>query len=274
MSPAAEEMFTQAARLPQVPHVLQEVLRSLRDEDVSIAELAALVGNDQVIAAKVLRLANSAYYGAGRKVASIADAVKLIGLKSFRNLVIASILVNTFPPAEGFDLPAFWRNSMLVANLSHILGQDLKVDREVLFSAGLMHAIGQLLIFLSFPEAARNAATACQGATLVEQRALERQLLGMDHFEVGSELARRWDFPESIQEAIARYDAPGEDDLPAQAVHAAVRIARGIQAGLPLRDMLADLPPALAARLHVDKAWFEEEGEVFDQLLREAALLA
>jgi len=274
MNPNSEKMFDQADRLPQVPHVMQEVLKSLRDEDVSIAELAELVGNDQVIAAKVLRLANSSFYGARRNVASIKDAVKLIGLNAFRNLVIASSLVSAFPKVKDFDLAVFWRNSMLVANLSHMIGRNLDVDREMLFTAGLMHGIGELLIYLCLPDSAPAAADAFRTSSLGDQRTQEQNLIQLDHFEIGMELARRWDFPEQIQIAIGNYDVPATHDLASQTVHAAVLVARGIQARLTLRDILALVPPDIAERLHLDKDWFEEEGEAFDQLLEESALLA
>lgn len=272
MNPLLDQMFAQAIRLPQIPHVMQEVVNSLRDENVSVPTLTDLVRNDVVISAKVLRLANSSYYGAGRSVASMNDAVRLIGLNAFRNLVIASSLSSAFPRIDGLDMPAFWRNSMLVGNLAHIVGRELDVGREMLFSAGLMHGIGLLLIHLCCPDAARAATEACTEIGLGELRVVEQQLLQTNRFEVGMELARRWNFPASIQNAIGHHDAPG-DDLPAQVIHVAVLIAKGIQASLPFADMLAMLPPEMASRLHLDKGWFEEEGEVFDLLLQESATL-
>jgi len=273
MSSAVKHMFAQAIRLPQIPHLMREVIVGLRDENVSMQELAAMVSNDLVISAKVLRLANSSYYGARRDVTKIHDAVQLIGLTSFRNLVIASSLAAVFPQIEGFDLPSFWRNSMLVANLAHIVGRDLESDRDMLFTAGLMHSIGQLLIYLCFPHERRLTLEACMGLDLGVQRKNEQDLLQMDHFEVGMELARRWNFPDSIQSAIGYYDLPADDDLPGQVVHAAVIIARGIQRGATFADMLSELPPVLAGRLMLNKTWFEEQGEVFDLLLNESAAL-
>ncbi|BCB26394.1 hypothetical protein SKTS_12800 [Sulfurimicrobium lacus] len=274
MTPATEQIFSHAIRLPQVPQVMQEVVNSLRNEDISVSQLADLVGKDQVIAAKVLRLANSSYYGARHNVASIGDAVQLIGLNAFRNLVIASSLIGAFPKVEGFDLPAFWRSSMLVANLAHIIGRDLDVDRATLFSAGLMHGIGQLLIYLCLPDSARNLAEACKGKPLKELRAIEQHHFGMNHFEVGMELARRWNFPESIQFAIGHYDEAANDELPAQIVHAGVKIAHGIQMGSTFSEMLNTLPPDLAERLGIDHDWLEEQGDVFDALIDEAASLS
>lgn len=271
MSPSVEEMFARAGELPQVPHVMQEVVASLRDEDVSLSSLADLVHNDPVISANVLRLANSSYYGAGRRVASIHQAITLIGLTAFRNRVIASSLSGAFPRIGGIELADFWRTSMLVANLAHIIGQGLKSDREVLFSAGILHGIGQLLVFLCRPDLA--PALNDPGVSLDQRRQFERSLLPCDHFELGMELARRWNFPESIQSAIGRYDAPPPEDLPAQVVHVAFLIADGIQRGLPFSDLLAGISPDMLARLHIDKEWLEEQGEVFDLLLDESAAL-
>jgi HD-like signal output (HDOD) protein len=271
---ACEQLFAKAVSLPQIPHVMREVVSSLRNEDVSIDALANLVGEDQVITAKVLRLANSSYYGARRRVAGIADAVQMIGLNTFRNLVIASAVTGVFPKIEGFDLPAFWRNSMLVANLAHYIGRDLESDRETLFSAGLMHNIGFLLLCLLENGEIQALIELEKGATLAQRRSIEQGLLGMNRFEVGMELARRWNFPESIPLAIGQYDQPGDDQLPTQVVHAAVMIAQGIQEGWVLADMENSLPPAIAERLHLDRSWFEEAGEVFDLLLDESAALA
>jgi HD-like signal output (HDOD) protein len=271
MTPSAEEMFARADQLPQIPHVLQEVVASLRNEDVALADLADLVHNDPVISANVLRLANSSYYGASRRVASIHQAITLIGLTAFRNRVIAASLSCTFPRIGGVELADFWRGSMLVASLAHIIGQNLESDREMLFSAGLMHGIGQLLICLCRPDVAQILFDRSVG--LEDQRYLELSLLQTSHFEVGMELARRWNFPGGIQSAIGHYDSPPEDNLPAQVVHVAFLIASGIQTGLPLSDLLLNIPPALLTRLHIDKAWLEEQGEVFDLLLDESAEL-
>lgn len=273
MNSAAQEMLAQAGRLPPIPRVMQEVVRSLRNDNVTVAELAKIVHNDLVITAKVLCLANASYYGAGRMVASIDDAVQRIGLTAFRNRVIASSLASAFPRVAGFDLSAFWRNSMLVGNLAHVIGRDLEEHREMLFSAGLLHGIGQLLIYYCQPEAAKVAAAGLQDKPLEEQRAFERQLLRTDHFEIGMQLADYWDFPESIQLAIGHHDTPGAQDMPAQVVHAAVKIARGIQARQSSDEMLAALPPDIAARLRLDQAWFDAQSEVFEHLLQESAAL-
>lgn len=273
MNPAAEKMIAQAINLPQVPVVMQEVVKSLRNDKVPVAKLADLVRNDPVIAAKVLRLANSSYYGARREVSSVSEALKVIGLAAFRNRVIASSLVTTFTKLGGVDLADFWRNSMLVGNLSDLVGRNLPTGQESHFSAGLLHGIGQLLIYLCVPASAPAVAKCCDETRLEEQRGVEQALLQTDHFEMGMALAQRWDFPASIQSAIGHHDAPADDDLAAQVVHAAVKIAQALRAGLPPAAALAELAPALAGRLQLNPAWFEAKGATITLLQQESAAL-
>lgn len=272
MPTASPHLSENAIRLPQIPVIMHDVLERLRSDDVSMDELAELVGNDQVIAAKILRLANSSYYSRQRDVTTLKGAIQTVGLAAFRNLVIASSLTHAFPVVEGFDLPSFWRNSMLVANLAHYIGRELPHDRNELFLAGLMSHIGVLLIFLDHPEAAAQLND--DAMALEEARALEQQLIGTDHFTIGALLASAWNFPDSLQRAIAQYDDPPTGNLSAGVVHAAVKIARGIQRGATLGDMEASLDPTLVVSLGLDRAWFAEAGEVFDLLLEEAARLS
>lgn len=273
MTQLGDRIFEGAVRLPQLPNVVSDVIRSLNNEDVSLISLSNLVSNDQVISAKLLRLANSSYFGARRQVSSVSDAVKLVGLNSFRNLVIASGVVCAFPKIEGFDIRLFWKKSMLVANLSHILGREIKEDRDTLFTAGLLHSIGTLLVFMALPELARRATQEIEKVSLSEIREYERGIFELSHFEVGMELARRWNFPDGIQMAIGYYDNPQADNVPAQVVHAASVIASGILGGATFDDMYTAIPSEISSSLCVSKAWFSEHGEIFDSLLEQAANL-
>lgn len=273
MPSTTEALLENAERLPSIPHVMHDVVRSMQDDNVTFSAIADLVRNDVAISANVLRLANSSYYGSRRKVSNITDAITLIGLNAFRNRVIATALATTFPQASGVDLSDFWRGSMLVGNLAHIIGQPLGRDRELLFSAGLLHEIGKLLIYFFATERSAVLEKATSGAPLAEIRAIESGLLDTNHFELGEDLARRWAFPESIQAAIGNYDAPDGENFVGRVVHVSRIIATGIMNGDPIRDMAATIPEDMRDQLKVDLSWFEEQGEVFDALLDESAEL-
>lgn len=199
-----DELFGRVRQLPPgMPRIAQELLESFDKEEESgahLGEVAAKVAMDQVLTAKVLRLANSAYFGGARNVATLDQAVVLLGLSALRTLVIASSATGLFPTLPNFDKRAFWRNCFLVASLSRELARMAKLDPNVAFVCGMLHRIGDLLIRVAEPELSADIdGYEDIGADRAET---QKKLLGIDFAEVGAELANRWDFPEVIQEAI------------------------------------------------------------------------
>jgi putative nucleotidyltransferase with HDIG domain len=273
MNTAVENMFAQAAQLPQIPKVVQEVINSLNNDDIDISSLAQQVRQDQVISAKILRLANSSFYGGRGKVSSIDDAVTLIGLNAFRTLIIASGISGAFPKVAGLDLPSFWKHSMLVANVARAIARHSKQDAEAIFTGALMHSIGEPLIYMSFPDGAQQVSASCKGTSVAERKAIERSVLHLDHCEVGAELARRWHFPTTIQDIIAHYAEPAKGGLHAHIVYASVLIAQGLEAGEDPVEIYKGISGEIAGELKLSEDWFEERREVFALLLSESASL-
>ncbi|HEY3431406.1 MAG TPA: HDOD domain-containing protein [Rhodocyclaceae bacterium] len=273
MNPAVEKMFASATSLPQIPKVVQEVINHLKDEDVDFSRLADKVRQDQVISAKVLRLANSSYYGASGKVATIEDAITLIGLKAFQTLIIASGVVAAFPKIPAFDLSAFWKHSLLVANIARALARHRKLDSELAFTGAMMSGIGILLTYLSFPDGAMRVTESCKGTSVGERKAIERQILQFDHCEVGAELSRRWHFPVEIQDIIANYCTLEKGSAMARLVYASVVIAQGLEVGDGSEKLFSGIDSNLASELSLDLEWFESRTDVFALLLAESASL-
>lgn len=273
MSTAFEKIFESANTLPQIPKVVQELIDSLKDEDVDLGTLVAKVRQDQVIAAKVLRLANSSYYGSSGKVKTIDDAVTLIGLNAFRTLIIASGVVSSFKVTPGLDFIDFWKRSMLVANVARALARHIKADSEAAFTAGLMHGIGQLLLHQVFPDTSAKVSQNCKGTSVGERMAVERTLLHIDHCTVGAELAKRWRFPEEIRDAILHYTAPEKGGVIAKTVFVAVMIGQEIAAGKSAEEIFTIVPANCLSDLNLNKDWFVEREDVFRLLLAEAASL-
>ncbi len=113
-----DTLFAQLHNLPNVPEVAQVLIRQFDDPNTSIETLSRTVARDPVIAAKVLRLANSARFRGARESTSIEDAALRLGFNTLRTLVLASAFASGFKSAPGFDLQAFWYNSFLVASLA------------------------------------------------------------------------------------------------------------------------------------------------------------
>ncbi|MGS2723174.1 HDOD domain-containing protein [Porticoccus sp. GXU_MW_L64] len=230
-----DEIFKRVQQLPPgLPQIAQEILLLFdSNSDVDLKVIANKISQDQVIAAKVLRLANSAYFGGARNVATLDQAVVLLGMSALRTLVVASSATGMFPDMPGFDKEAFWKHSFQVASLSQKLAKAAGLDANVAFMCGMLHRIGDLLIRLANPSLSADIDSYEEmGACRAES---QKNLMGLDYAEVGEALAERWDFPEVIQQTIAcqlePQDYEGEENyaaLLAVADHLLCSVAKGL----------------------------------------------
>lgn len=266
-----QSLFNQLHSLPTIPKVAQDLIVQFDNPNTSIDSVARNISLDPVIAAKVLRLANSARFRGAREAASVEDAANRLGFNTLRTLVLASAVTGAFKTDSGFDLKAFWQHSFKVASLCRLLAKSRGVAAETAFTCGMMHNIGELLIQTGAPEiAARlNRKAATDAAGRVAQETLQ---LGFGFPEVGAELAKRWQLPEVIQQAIALQAQPHKAgaDMPLPRLMAqAVMIAEAIDQhngdleatkneldnplceGLDMEDLFSKLPEVLEA----DKAF-------------------
>ncbi len=180
-----------------MPKVVQSLIASFGEADVNTDDITRKLASDQVLTAKVLRMANSVHYGAQRKIASVNDAVVLLGFDAVRTLVLASGLTSTLTAPEGFDIKQFWRNSFDMAAVCKWLASFTALNRETAFTCGMMHNIGGLIIHIIAPEEAEDLDTIGTADPWL-------------FTELGSALAERWHFPSSICHAIRHQLAPGQ----------------------------------------------------------------
>ena len=206
MSPM-EKLFANLPKLPSMPKVVQELIASLVKEDIDIGTLVDKVKQDQALSARVLQMANSSAYGSSQKVGSIDKAVTMIGLSALRSVVIASGMSRSIAKVEGVDLTAFWRYAQICAAVARAFGKREGVNPEFAYTAGLMHRLGQLIIIMAYPAAARQL-TRPNGPSGRALMTVEESLIGIDHAQAGAELAIRWQFPEEIANAIRWYAEP------------------------------------------------------------------
>ncbi|SDT14753.1 HD-like signal output (HDOD) domain, no enzymatic activity [Pseudomonas asplenii] len=200
-----DTLFSQLHSLPSIPQVALELVQQFDNRNESLENVARNIERDPVIAAKVLRLANSARFKGARESASIEDAAMRLGFNVLRTLVLASAVTGAFKSAPGFDLKVFWGRSFQVASISRLLARQAGLDAEVAFTCGVMHDIGELLIQTGAPDYAARI----RGASGTTSRAAsENQQLGFGYPEVGAELGKRWNLPLTIQSAIRHQAQP------------------------------------------------------------------
>lgn len=209
-----DEVLADIRQLPSLPAVVGELIRTLDNEAAGIDQLAEGIAKDQSLAARALRVANSSFYGIPHKVASIHDAIVILGFRAVGSLVTAASVTSFFkpPPEVPFDPIRFWRHGIGAALCARALAREAGLDTEAAFTAGLLHDIGVLMLLTARPRhyaevLARRQERDC---LLVEA---EQELLGFDHAAAGAALASRWRFPDEVVRAVALHHTlePGRE---------------------------------------------------------------
>ena len=225
------EMLERIQSLPVMPAVAMELVQSMAGGDADVDDLARRIVQDQAIAARVLRVANSPFYGLSSRVASIHDAIVVLGFSAVRSLVLTAAVVTSLPASRcpGFSQDRFWRHVIATAAAAQSLAKPLQRNPDILFMAGLLHDIGRLvMVALDSVNYAEVLATARErDCRLLD---VETEVYGFDHAEVGAALARRWNYPEDIVDALAWHHAParGKPGGLAAIVHYADAIAQAL----------------------------------------------
>ena len=140
--------------LPTIPRVVQQLIAALRDPDVDTRKIGEALSQDPVLSAKVLRLANSAFFGGQRSMASIDAAVALIGVQALNRLIVACGVSSSFKDIPGLDLRVFWRDSLIAATAANKLAPRLQADAEEAYTCGLLHGTGHLILCQTYPDIA------------------------------------------------------------------------------------------------------------------------
>ena len=183
--------------LPTLPPIVQRLNRMIEDEKTSIHQIADLIEKDQVITTKILRLANSAFYGFPKKVSTVQNALMLLGINIVKVLIITSSIFDIIYK-EDVNL---WEHSIGVAACSKILAEklELKEPQEVA-TAGLLHDLGKIVEKVSFKEDYKKILELVQNNK--DPLKAEKEILGIDHAEIGSFLMRIWNIPDRLIEAV------------------------------------------------------------------------
>jgi putative nucleotidyltransferase with HDIG domain len=191
--------------LPTIPAVLTKILSLVDQEAASGRELVAVVEQDQVLTGKILRLANSAFFGQARRVATIPRAVLVLGYSTVRNLALGVKVWDALAGGLARQrLEDLWAHAMAVAVTTRALAQRLhQGDADEGFTAGLLHDAGRLVMAMRFKENYWQAIKGASDADPID--ALERAAFTIDHAEVGAWLFEAWNLPPEIVEAVRQH---------------------------------------------------------------------
>jgi putative nucleotidyltransferase with HDIG domain len=197
-------------QLPALPTVALEIVDLVDNPKTSASRLGKLISTDQALTAKVLKIANSPFYGFPRKISTIDFAIIVLGYDALKEIVISISLVSSLQkrPEGTFDAKAFWDHAITTGVLARRLARDLgyRVSGEV-FVGGLLHDMGISIIHRYFKNEYKRIAEILADTDLTGLEA-EESVLGVTHADIGAWLAERWNLPGHLVEAIRMHHTP------------------------------------------------------------------
>lgn len=221
-------------RLPPMPAVVADLIRSFVEDDIGTEEVADKISRDAALSVRLLKVVNSPFYGLSRQIASLSEAVLILGFSTVRSLALGASFVQRLPQApNGAIVPALiWRHSLYTALCARRLAKYAGADRDWAFTAGLLHDVGKLVMYSAQPGLAAQVQASC-AETMLSAHEAERQVCGVDHAEVGARVLAHWRLPASIERAAAEHHTGGPDgaDPLSDIVHLADIIAHAADEG-------------------------------------------
>ena len=223
-------------KIPTLPIMFKQINNIIDNPRTSLTDIGKIIEKDPGMTARLLKLANSAFYGLPKTVESITRALVIIGTKELRDFILGTTILSLFKgiPEDLVNMKSFWEHSVacgLTARIIATFRGDTNTDR--LFVAGLLHDVGRLFIFKHLVDEARKLIMQCKssGSLLFKEEIEEFEF---DHAQVGHELLKRWNIPGNIQEMVAYHHDPimaKTYPIEASTIHVADIIVHSMQIG-------------------------------------------
>lgn len=213
---AAEQLIQGNVELPTLPQVVAKINALVDDPDVGVREIGAAVAEDAPIAAKVLRIANSAYFGLREKVISTEHATAVLGVRMLRTVAMQASVVSRYDHLRHlseFNLEQLWRHSILNGQVCALLAARSRarigLAPEEFQVVGLLHDVGKVLLLESKPEEYLACAREAHDSG-VPVFAVEERFFGFHHGQIGALIAQQWGLPQLLSNAIRYHHGPRE----------------------------------------------------------------
>ncbi|MBN2482739.1 MAG: HDOD domain-containing protein [Candidatus Omnitrophica bacterium] len=252
------EFISQIEDLPTLPGMYALFREKIYDPKTSANDIARIISSDQAIASKILRIANSAFYGFMRRIDNIPHAIVIIGFNGIHHIVLNTAVLDMFkgnPQIPEFDMAKIWEHSLATATISKIIARRIGYGTgEEMFTAGLLHDIGKVIIYKYLPNEFKKIIRVVKEKNILIKEA-ETQVLGVDHTQFGSALLKQWNFPESLILTTTYHHEPvlaQDKRKAANIVHLADIICRSLEIGSGGDDKIPRLHQGVWENLGLD----------------------
>jgi len=256
-------------QIPTLPKLLERVVVALEDPEIDFHRVAELIEVDQALSSQILRLANSAFYGAQGSVSQVSQALLMLGATVTRSIALTSSVVDI----RSVGLKGFWEHSLGCAVAAGAIAKVTgKSAPEEVTAAGLLHDLGKVVLFKELPEVFAHIVHRA-GAERRRFSEVEREVLGVDHAEIASWLVERWNFPPSLAEPIVLHHAPlraKRAPIETAIVHTANTVVRALRFGSGGDDRIPPIEPAAIELLGLTPDLLDRTLHLFDRDLDHA----
>lgn len=211
MDNLAEQLIRDYKELVSLPEITLRINEMVNDPDCDIDSIGKLISQDPALAVRLLGIANSPFYGFSTEVSTVTRAIAVLGINKIRDIVLSASATKAFDgiPVEIIAVDDFWQHSLYCGVLGQTLAKQTVLDADAVFIAGLLHDIGQLILFNRYPQEMHEIILrTIEGETPLTMVAAEQERLGTNHTQVGAELARAWHLPAHIEAVIAWHHTP------------------------------------------------------------------
>ena len=260
-------------RLPALSSTVTQLLELTQREDVDPGQVSQTVAQDPVLSARLLRVANSPFFGLAGEIVSLNQACMILGMGTVRNLAVSVGMKNSLgSDKQSQEQAALWRRATEKAVAAEALARHCRLSSETAFTAGMLDDLGEMVVISCFPDASEAVKQHIidQGC---DQSAAENAVFGMNHREVGAMLAKLWCLPKLIQQVIAGRAGGGADVPPVIDIVALADAIVDLDRDSAVDELMQQLPADAASRRGVDSQLLEkwlvdiEKGQALVEIL-------
>ena len=240
--------------IPSLPDVVNDIIMSLNDENANIEFLTNKIMMDPALATRVLKIANSPFYGLSGRISSLKEACIVLGAYSIKNLAVAAGVVNKMNKSgKVINTNKLWEHSVGTGAAARVIAEKLGFDHEIAFTAGLLHDVGKMVLDANYPAEYKQVMEfrVSHDCYLVEA---EKEILGITHAQMGEATAGFWKLPAVIIDVIKNHHNPaaGNDQDMVGIIHLANIVCRSLEIGFPGDSLIPSIDPSVTNRNLID----------------------
>jgi putative nucleotidyltransferase with HDIG domain len=261
MTITIENLDSELNNIPPLPATVSDVYLALQNENINFAEIEQHLTRDPALAIRVLRIANSPFYGLSGKIDNLKDACVVLGIYTTRNIVLAAGIIKhlTLGKSNHLDFIALWHHALGAGVAAKVLAKETRINPQMVFTAGLLHDLGKVILDIYYTQEYAQV-MAHRGRVNCLIREAESAVLGFDHALVGAKIARYWSLPASIADAIEKHHCTNVETTTKEAnlIQVAETVSRRLKFGYPGDPLVPSFNTTVLQRLELDIPTIEQ----------------